>query len=460
MSNHVETDYDEIYRPQFHFTSRTNWLNDPNGLVFDQGEYHLFFQHNPFGLQSGNLTWGHAISKDLVHWDQLPDAIEPDHLGPIWSGSAVVDRENTTGFQTGPNDTLVAIYTAAGGTSPESKGQPFTQCIAYSTDRGRRWTKYSHNPVLPHVVGEDRDPKVVWYEPDRRWIMALYLDADRYALFSSPDLKQWTMLEDFSMEGCGECPDFFEIPVEGETGQSRWVFTAANGKYLVGQFDGKRFVREGGIGQVEYGANCYAVQTYSGIPEHDGRRIQIGWMAGGSYPGMPFNQQMSFPCVLTLHRLKDGLHLFKQPAREIERLHEKPHRWRDLTLQPGENPLSTVSGDLFDIRVELEMADAAEFGVKARGASVSCNVKEQMLSSAGRTAPLEMENGRIQLQILVDRTSFEVYGNHGRAALSSCFLPVKGEPDLEIYAVGGPVQIKSLEVFPLHRAWPGTSGRM
>ena len=287
--------YHESLRPQFHFTSRTNWLNDPNGLVFYRGQYHLFFQHNPAGINWGNMTWGHAVSPDLLHWKQLDDAIAPDRLGTIFSGSAVIDWNNTSGLQTGQEKPLIAIYTSAGGTSPASNGQPFTQSIAASNDLGGTFRKYDHNPVLGHIIGGNRDPKVIWHGPTKKWVMALYLDGDQYALFSSPDLKQWTKLCDISRFGSGECPDIFELPIEGLRGKSRWIFWGGNNTYLIGDFDGTKFVKESGPHRFEFGANYYAAQTYSDIPAADGRRIQIGWMSGGKYPHMPFNQQMSFP---------------------------------------------------------------------------------------------------------------------------------------------------------------------
>ena len=163
--------YNEKFRPQFHFTARQNWLNDPNGLVHYDGTYHLFFQHNPAGLEWGNMTWGHAVSRDIVRWKQVENALEPDRLGTMFSGSAVVDWENTSGFQTGPDKPIVLIYTAAGGTSPESEGQPFTQCLAYSSDGGQTWVKYAGNPVLGCIRDGNRDPKVIWHAPTRRWIM-------------------------------------------------------------------------------------------------------------------------------------------------------------------------------------------------------------------------------------------------------------------------------------------------
>ncbi len=333
MAEEIRTDvlYDETYRPQFHFTAQKNWLNDPNGLVYYKGEYHLFFQHNPESTSWGNMTWGHAVSKDMVHWQQLPHAIERDKLGTIFSGSAVVDWNNTSGFGQSGKDAekpLVALYTAAGDTSPESKGQPFTQCLAYSIDQGRTWTKYAGNPVVKHIIGGNRDPKVIWYAPTKHWVMALYLDGIDYALLTSPDLKSWTQVQKMSLPGCGECPDFFELGVKGDGKTRKWVFTAANGQYLVGVFDGEKFTPEQPLQQVDFGANYYAVQSYSDIPPADGRRIQIAWMTGGSYPQMPFNQQMSFPCELTLRKTEDGLRMYRWPVKEISNLYEKEQRWR------------------------------------------------------------------------------------------------------------------------------------
>jgi len=213
--------YNEKYRPQFHFTPRENWTNDPNGLVYYKGEYHLFFQHNPSGINWGNMTWGHAISKDLMHWREVRDAIEPDELGTIFSGSAVVDWNNTSGLQTGKENVLVAFYTAAGKFAKPEK--PFTQCIAYSNDRGRTWVKYKGNPVIGNMKDDDnRDPKVIWYEPAKRWIMALFLDAgDEFALLSSEDLKKWDVIQYLMLPRARECPDFFELPVDGNPRNTR-----------------------------------------------------------------------------------------------------------------------------------------------------------------------------------------------------------------------------------------------
>lgn len=445
--------YNEKYRPQFHFSPKDNWTNDPNGLVYYKGEYHLFFQHNPTGREWGNMTWGHAVSPDLVHWTELDDALGPDRMGTIFSGSAVVDTYNTGGFQRDSEKAIVAFYTAAGGTSPESAGRPFTQCIAFSTDRGRTWTKYGRNPVLPHIVAENRDPKVFWYSPGKHWVMALYLDGTDYALFTSPDLKEWTRTCTISFPGCGECPDLFELPVDGDSNNRKWVFVGGSGNYLIGTFDGKTFTKESGPLQGDYGANYYATQTYNSIPAKDGRRIQITWMTGGNYPDMPFNQQMNFPCELTLRAFSEGIRLCRVPVREIKSLYTKGHTWAGKTLKPGDNLLGGITGELFDIQAQIEVGGAGEFGIKARGEAVSYSVKDKKLSCLGRTADLEPIAGRITIRILVDRASIEVYGNGGKVVMTSCFLPDEKNKSLEIYTSGGPVKVVSLKVYPLRSAW-------
>ncbi len=434
----TQPEYAETYRPQFHFSPRVNWTNDPNGLVFYAGEYHLFFQHNPSGINWGNMTWGHAVSPDLIHWKQLEHALLPDKLGTIFSGSAVVDWKNTAGFAQGDEPAIVAIYTAAGGTSPQSQGNLFTQCIAFSTDHGRTFTKYEKNPVLPNIVGENRDPKVVWHAPTSRWIMALFKDGMAYALFSSPDLKSWTQLQNLSMSGCSECPDFFEIPVEGEAETKRWVLSAANGYYVVGTFDGKTFAPEGKLQRSDWGKNYYAVQTYSDIPAADGRRIQIAWMNGGSYPHMPFNQQMSFPCELKLVRLPEGLRLFRTPVREIEGLRVRSRTSTDMTVS-GSQPIE-AEGDLFDLATEIHPGDSTEVGLRWRGEAIAYSVKEAKLSCLGCVADLPLENGKLKLRVLIDRTTIEVFGNDGRVSLTSCFIP-HGQRGLEVYATGGSARL-------------------
>jgi fructan beta-fructosidase len=448
--------YRETYRPQFHFTSKANWINDPNGCIFYHGEYHLFFQHNPSGNQWGNMTWGHAVSPDLVRWTQLPDAMKPDTMGTMFSGSAVVDRTNSGGFGKRDEPPLIAMYTAAGGTNPESKGKPFTQCIAYSNDKGRTWTKYAKNPVIGHIVHENRDPKMIWHEPTRRWIVALYLDGDRFGLFASPDFREWTKLQELSIPGCSECPDFFPLALDGDAHKTRWVLTAADGGYLVGDFDGKTFATDGQTRRLEAGRNYYAVQTFSDVP--DGRRIQIGWLRDGKFPQMPFNGQMSFPSTLELRTTSEGPRLCRNPIREIESLQEQPKTFTNVALKPSENPLSEIPGDLFRIKAVIRPAQAKSVGFVIRGQRIEFNVGERKLSALGDTQ-LDLVDGRLTLEILVDRTTIETFANDGIRAFSSCFLPTDNDnPPLAIFSEGGAATIDSLSVWPLKSAWPDADG--
>ncbi|MCL4507407.1 MAG: glycoside hydrolase family 32 protein [Chloroflexi bacterium] len=446
----TDTFYQEKYRPQFHFTARQNWINDPNGLVFYKGAYHLFFQHNPSGIEWGNMTWGHAVSSDLIHWQQLENVLLPDSMGTMFSGSAVVDWDNTAGFQQGDEKTIVLIYTAAGNQSPESRGQPFTQCLAYSTDGGRSFTKYALNPVLKHIIHENRDPKVTWHAPSRRWIMALYLDKDVYGLFTSPDLKAWTHLQDVVMPGCSECPDIFEIPVEGSSGETRWVFIASNGHYLAGSFDGAHFAPDFNTPRiVDFGANYYAVQTYSDMP--NGRRIQVAWMSGGKYPGMPFNQQMSFPCVLRLARSTNGLQLLRTPVKEAELLHAGMHEWAAIRLERWNDIHELLTADLLDIDLVVEVDDDGEFMLRLHGEPLTYSAATGQLTVLGRTAVIQPHDGRIELRVLVDRASIEVFVNGGEASLTSCFLPDSAGPNVAIQGVNA--QVIALRAYEMHSAW-------
>ncbi|MGI6350579.1 MAG: GH32 C-terminal domain-containing protein [Armatimonadota bacterium] len=445
-ANEVSEIYREAFRPQYHFTARENWLNDPNGLVYYDGEYHLFFQHNPFGAEWGNMTWGHAISDDLLHWRQMDHALHPDDLGTIFSGSAVIDHDDTAGFRQGaPHPPLVCIYTSA--------GQPFTQSIAYSTDRGRSLAKFAGNPVLGHIAADNRDPKVVWHEPTQRWVMALYLEGSSYALYASPNLKEWTHLQNLELPGTSECPDFFELPVDGDASDTRWVYWGANNRYMLGRFDGRAFTPDTGeMLRTDYGPNMYAAQTWSDIPAEDGRRIQIGWMNGGSYPGMPFNQQMSVPCELTLRSTPSGIRLFREPVREISTLVEQRIPLRRTPLHDGAG-LALAEGELLDMDIRLHMGDASRVALVLRGLRVEYDATTGALSVPGASAPLSLERGDLRLRVLLDRTSVEVFAQNGLLSLSQCFLPAAEDRSVAALAEGGTATLVGGEVRRLRSVW-------
>ncbi|MCD7936876.1 MAG: DUF4980 domain-containing protein, partial [Tannerellaceae bacterium] len=302
--------YKETNRPQFHFTTRRGWINDPNGLVYYDGEYHLFYQHNPYEMEWENMHWGHAVSKNLIHWEELPEALYPDQWGTMFSGSAVIDYKNTSGFGEKGNPAMVSIYTAA---QPDRQ----TQCIAYSLDKGRTWTKYEGNPVIDSKEKwnsvDTRDPKVFWYTPSGHWVMILN-ERDGHSIYTSDNLKDWVYQSHIT--GFWECPELFELPVDGDTNNTRWVMYGASGTYMLGSFDGKTFTPEAGKYYYTTGS-MYAAQTYTNIPENDGRRIQIGWARLG-HNGMPFNGMMTLPTELTLKTTKDGIRMVSKPIREAE----------------------------------------------------------------------------------------------------------------------------------------------
>jgi len=458
----LENAYKETWRPQFHFSPERGWTNDPNGLVYYKGEYHMFFQHNPLGTKWGNMTWGHAVSRDLVHWTEIGDAIQPDTLGTIYSGSAVVDMANTSGFQTGREKPIVVFYTSAG--SHAYKKVPFTQSLAYSNDCGRTWTKNPNNPVLGNIIGSNRDPKVIWHEPSKRWVMALYLTKNKYALFTSPNLKQWTHASDVPMPGVNECPDIFSLPVDGNPANTKWVFWGGNGNYEIGEFDGTAFKGETEPLQTEWGGNCYAAQTWSNIPEQDGRRILIGWMRTRKdpkvstpvYDGMPFNQQMSFPRSLTLRTTPDGIRLFMEPVREISLIHSKEYIFNDTVLNPGDNPLADVSGELFDINTDINIGDAKSITLNLRGEQIVYDAEKETLSCRGRSVPLTAESGRINMRVLLDRTSIEIFAGHGRYVMSFALRIDPDNKNLVVSAQGGTAKIADMQVYELEPALPVT----
>ncbi|MBN1582775.1 MAG: DUF4980 domain-containing protein [Anaerolineae bacterium] len=446
--------YQERYRPQFHFTSRRGWNNDPNGLVYYKGTYHLFYQHNPYGWAWGNMHWGHAVSEDMVHWREVGDELYPDALGTMYSGSAVVDWANSAGLRRGDEDTLVCVYTAAG--DQVDPPVPFTQCMAFSTDRGQTWQKYTGNPVLGHVAGANRDPKVIWHAPSEQWMMALYLDEveqeHRFALYASADLKTWTHLQEIALPGSGECPDFFPLDLDGER---QWVFWAADGHYLVGTFDGQQFVPQtpplraycgGAAGK----SSAYAAQTWSDV--QDGRRIQIAWLRG-SIPGMPFNQQMSFPVELTLRSTVQGPRLCFTPIQEMESLYEGKQTLGDVDLTQGAVRLPAGGHDLLDIQAEIDVQNALTIRLEIGGVPVTYDVQRQELICRECTVPLKTATGKLGLRILVDRASIEIFAGEGLVYMPLSVMLPDSKGGCSLSATGGTARMLTLTVHTLRSIW-------
>ena len=464
--------YREKYRPQFHFSTRRGWINDPNGLVYYKGEYHMYYQHNPVALPWGNMTWGHAVSKDLVRWKELPKVLFPNPKGTCFSGAAFIDRKNQLRLKTGDEDVLVMFYLRT----------RIGLCLAYSNDRGRTLTDYEGNPVLAHPGARIDTPRPFWYEPTGRWIAPTY---DHFknkqgkrlravGFYSSKDLKTWKFesrveQKKWGDELCG-CVDFFQLPVDppspggyGETGgdpkNMKWVMVLIDGSYIVGTFDGHKFytlsgkpaVTDDRVRSLVICGNFYATQSWYNVPR--GRRVQITWMRGGRYPGMPFNQQFTVPVELTLHSTDEGPRMRMNPVKELETLRAKTHKWTDLTLKAGENPLAGVKGDLFDVEVEFEPGADTETIFDLRGQKVVYNARNQTLSCGNVRAPLKPRKGFIQLRILLDRTSIEVFGNNGRVYIPRCIIPKDDNRSLSASCGKGKVKARFLRVHELKSAW-------
>lgn len=442
--------YREPLRGQIHFSPRRGWNNDPNGLVFFRGEYHLFFQHNPYGWGWGNMHWGHAISRDLVHWQELGDVLMPDKQGPMFSGSAVVDWKNTSGFGKDGQPPLVLIYTAA--------GNPTVQSIAYSLD-GRSFTKFAGNPVVPQITGGNRDPKVFWHEPTRKWIMVLYVEVDKkhtIHFFTSPNLKDWTLTSVTQGDPDGkrflfECPDFFELPVDNNPADKKWVLTAADSNYAIGKFDGLRFEPEQERLTGQQGKGFYAAQTFSDIPTGDGRRIQIGWFQTETR-GMPFNQSMTIPLELRLISTPQGPRMSFTPVKELTSLRSGHQHFEPRTLKPGEL-IEKPDCELFELRTEIKPSSADTITFNVRGTVVEYLTKTEQLRVGDRVAAAPLRDGSLLLTIYGDRTGMEIFASDGLCYMP---LPINFPADnqrISLEATGEGATIKSLDVYKLQSAW-------
>ncbi|MHA2197000.1 MAG: glycoside hydrolase family 32 protein [Promethearchaeota archaeon] len=436
-----ENIYKEYLRPQFHFSTRRGWTNDPNGLVYYDGEYHLFYQHNPYDwnprTNNVNITWGHAVSEDLIHWKEMRDAIHPDNLGVVYSGSAVIDKHNTTGFQSGDQKPIVCIYTSAGGNNPWSKGKPFTQSIAYSNDRGRTFSKYSGNPVQEEIEHFNRDPKVIWHEPLNQWVIVLYLENDGIGFFTSKDLKSWQLQSRYGRKNLHECPELFQLSIDGNHENKKWILYTANGYYDIGQFDGEKFIPETKKIRFNYGNCFYASQTFNNISDEDGRRIQIAWGVI-PMPSMPFNQQMLFPVRLTLRTTEEGPRIFAQPINEIKKLYGKKWIFQDKVVEEGQHSILEENSEegLYDISAEFEIGSAERFGLFINNIQITYEIKEQKLNCQEHFASLKPKQGKIKFRILVDRTTLELFANDGQA-----YMPIRTHIDIteisELYSKFG-----------------------
>ncbi|MBU5344655.1 PfkB family carbohydrate kinase [Paenibacillus lautus] len=480
---------DERFRPGIHFSPPSHWMNDPNGLVYFEGEYHLFYQHHPYSNQWGPMHWGHAISQDLTHWQHEPIALYPDEHGAIFSGCCVVDFNNSSGLFAGTHG-LVAIFTHA-DTCPET-GQPRQrQSLAYSSDKGRTWHKYEGNPVLtePDLV-DFRDPKVFWHAQSERWVMTI-VAGDHVRFYGSENLRDWSFTGEFgneegSHDGVWECPDLFELPID-DSGRSKWVLVISIGdnpscpegsrtQYFIGEFDGNTFINDNSpdhIMWLDYGRDNYAGVTWSDIPEQDGRRVIIGWMSNWKYanetPTGAWRGAMTLPRVLSLTNRDEGIVLTQMPVREIEQLRKESRKWNMLTVTPDSPYMLKTKEDLLEIEADIDTRSASEVHIKIQSSgqsetTIGYDPARQWLfidrSHSGMTdfhpsfackhsARLVPNNGKIRLRIWLDRNAVEVYANEGLVVLTDQIFHDAPVNELSISTESGQVVLNSLHVHAL-----------
>ena len=440
-----ENMYREENRPQIHFTPKRGWHNDPNGLIYYEGEYHLFYQHNPYDREWGNMHWGHAVSKDLIHWEELPLALYPDEHGTMFSGSAVIDYKNTAGFNKGNTPAMVAIYTAD---NPEKQ----IQCIAYSLDKGRTWTKYKGNPVIDSKAKWDskdtRDPKVFWYEPNKEWVMALN-ERDGHSIYTSPNLKEWKY--ESHITGFWECPELFELPVDGNEKNTKWVMYGASGTYMIGAFDGKKFTPEAGKYYYSTGT-IYAAQTFTNIPDSDGRRIQIGW-GRITHPEMPFKSLMLMPTELTLRTTKDGIRMFNRPVKEMDKLQTLLFEKSSVSAKEANELLHQYSNTgTLRVKFTIKLSHATEAGFNLYGQQLMKYDMNFNLVNGVFYSPEDMTSMEISADVIIDKTSVEVFIDNG-AYSYSMERKANSENKEGFHFWGNRIEVKDLKVYSMKSIW-------
>ncbi len=442
QANQIEgaaTLYKESDRPQFHFTVKRGWSNDVNGPIFYKGQYHLFWQAFPFGVKwdTGFMYWGHAVSRDLIHWQELAPALMVDKLGAAWSGTSFVDHNNTGGWG---KDALVLVYTAFDRTSHKQ-----VQCLAYSIDNGATFKRAAENPVLDtgREVGSNdtRDPKVFWYEPGKRWVMVLF-EKDGMSFFNSTDLKRWTRQSHH--KGFHECPDFFELPIDGDNNRKKWILHGGSSSYEIGTFDGGTFTAESPVLHYAEGKNLhgddalYAAQSFAEMP--DGRRIQMAW-GRIQLEGMSFTQMILFPTEFKLKTTKDGLRMQAAPIDEIAQLRTKARTWSTLTVADANQKLGLAGSGPLDVKLQASLESGDGLAVRYDGHDLATIASD------------DLENGRGQVEILIDKGVVEIFVDGGARYITREIPLSTGGQGLELSVKQKASVINHLEIYEMKSMW-------
>jgi fructan beta-fructosidase len=473
--------YTEQYRPQFHFSPATNWCNDPNGLVYNNGTYHLFYQHNPFGNRWGHMTWAHATSKDLIHWKHLPIAIPEENGIMIFSGTCVVDKYNTSGFGKDGKIPMVAVYTG----HIENKNQ--SQNIAYSLDDGITWTKYANNPVLDLHKIDFRDPKIFWYEPKKYWVMNVMLPVEHIVQFyASKNLKDWKHLSNFGPAGdtsaVWECPDLTAVPVEGMPGKKKWLLQMsmnATMQYFVGEFDGEKFINENPSNKIvrpDYGPDYYAAIAYNQLPATH-LPTSIGWVNNWNYandiPTTPWKSAMAIPRNLSVKKTGDEWILIQKPVSSLNSLRKELFKSTGFIVI--DKNVLPVKSTQFELQVDIEPAADAVCGLRLAVGSnhyfeIGYNAATKLFyidrSKSGNTGFNEnfkklirfeknivLQNNKIHLQVFYDNSIAEIFVNGGEVVFTAQLFPDAGNNGIELFNMGSKSKFNNLHIWQMKSVW-------
>ncbi|RFS19483.1 glycoside hydrolase family 32 protein [Chitinophaga silvatica] len=470
--------YHEQYRPQFHFSPKAHWMNDPNGMVYMNGTYHLFFQYYPDGTTWGPMHWGHTTSKDLIHWEEQSIALYPDSLGYIFSGSAVVDINNTSGFGKDGKPPMVAIYTYHDPVKEKTGSSQFeSQAIAYSLDAGRTWTKYSGNPVLQNPgIRDFRDPKVSWYAPAKKWIMTLATQ-DRITFYSSPNLKQWTKESDFGAAkgahgGVWECPDLFPLTYQGK---EIWVLIVninpggPNGgsatQYFTGNFNGHTFTPGDTLTKwIDYGPDEYAGITWSNTGK---QKIFLGWMSNWQYanevPTSPWRSASTIPRTLSLKKTDGVYRVASVPVKEVDKQIATSQTFKNITAdfahQPAAKPLkiSLQADASHDFELTFLYADDQKVKVGYHASTKEyyidrTNAGEHSFNRSFASihhAPRFSGEKEINMTLILDAASVELFADEGLTVMTSIFF-IKSP----LQVINSLSSLKNIRIETLNGIWP------
>ncbi|PWN07493.1 levanase [Rhodohalobacter mucosus] len=496
INQHLTADvtFEEKYRPQYHYSPKINWMNDPNGLVYHQGTWHLYHQYNPFGTRWGYMSWNHATSTDLIHWEHRPVAIPygQDEEEGIFSGSAVVDHTNSSGFGDGNGAPIVAVYTSAyGGEEPYQ-----AQSLAYSTDGGITFTKYEGNPVLTFEDPNFRDPNVKWDAVNERWLMVVALPLQhKVQFYASDNLIDWEYLSDFGPAGATggiwECPDLFPLAVDGDPDRIKWVLHVdmnpgaiaggSGSQFFVGDWDGTRFTADPEFSEedviwADYGTDYYAAISWNNVPEDDGRRIMIGWMNNWDYaneiPTSPWRSAMSLPRTVELNEKNGKVWIIQQPVAELEQLRSGTSRIGRVSLNSNIED-AEISGKSYELLMEIDPGNSTLAGIKVRSGngeetiigydsstetvyadrSISGDVTFHESFVRTSRAPARLIDGKVRLRIFVDWSSVEIFINDGESVITKRIFPEPESTGIRFFADGGEAKFTNIEFHEIKSIW-------